>query len=244
MIKFLEEEYNKLEDDVYSITGKSNILNNIVEIKFNETELKNHKNHISVDIKKYLISIIELAELGPIKYDEIRERKIIELLNRLEKEEKIYYLNFLIRQLQKSSFENEIKTFQKLRIKTILQNSINDLFKLKSILNILIYFPLYNLFTLFITLLIVALISGLILLPAQLSWMSILDFKVSYLNICSNFNSNHFLNIFSSMIGVNEDFKIKPKNEFSMIALMIGKIFLFSYVIVFIFNKFSDYLKR
>lgn len=244
MIQFLEGEYNKLENIEISLTGKSNILNNIVQIKLTETYLNNHKNDISIDIKKYLISIIELAELGPIKYDEIRERKIIELLNQLNNKEKLYYLNFLIRQLQKSSFENEIRTFQKLRINTILKSSTQDFFNYKSILNLLIYFPLLNLFTLSVTLFVVALISSLILMPAQLSWMAIFDFKIVYQNICINDNLNHFLNVFSSLIGVNEDFKIKPENEFSMIGLMIGKIFLFSYVIVFILNKFSDYLKR
>ncbi|GGA78624.1 hypothetical protein GCM10008015_19180 [Flavobacterium palustre] len=244
MIKLLEEEYKKLENKDFTYTGKSNVLNNIVQIKLSETELYNYKNHISVDIKKYLISIIEVAELGPIKYDEIRERKIIELLNKLENKEKLYYLNFLIRQLQKSSFEDEIKTFQKIRIKTILENSKNDFMNFRSILNVLVYFPLYSLFTLFITLFTVALISGLILMPAQLSWMSLFDFKLTYLGVCNNYFFNHFINVFSSLLGVNEDFKIRPNDEFSMIALMIGKIFLFLYVLVFIFNKLSDYLKR
>lgn len=244
MIKLLEGEYKKLEKTNSTFTGKSNVLNNIVQIKLNEPELDNYINDISIDIKKYLISLIELAELGPIKYDEIRELKIIELLNQLNSKEKLYYLNYLIRQLQKSSFEDEIKKFQKLRIKTILLSSINNLFNYKSVLNILIYFPLYNLLTLSITLFIVALISSLILLPAPLECMSILNYKIVYQEICNNQKFNHFINVFSSLIGVNEDFKIKPKNEFSMIALMSGKIFLFSYVIVFILNKFSEYLKR
>lgn len=244
MIDFLEEEYAKLENIDTTYSGRSNILNNIVQLKLSEPNLNNYKNHISIDIKKYFISLIELAELGPIKYDEIRERKIIELLCHIENKEKIYYLNFLIRQLQKSSFEDEIRKFQKLRIKTILLNSSKDFFNFRSILNILIYFPLYNLFSLTITLFIVAIISGLILLPAQISCMSIFNFNITYQNICSNFNFNHFINIFSSLIGVNEDFKIRAENVFSMFALMIGKIFLFSYVIVFILNKFSDYLKR
>lgn len=243
MIKLLEVEYKKLED-TSSTTGKSNIFNNIVQIKLNEPDLINHRNHISIDIKKYLISLIDLAELGAINYDQIKERKIIELLNQLNSKEKLYYLNFLIRQLQKSSFEDEIKKFQKLRIKTILLSSSKDIFNYKSIVNILIYFPLYNLFTLSITLFIVALISSLILLPAPIDLISIFNFKIVNQEICSNHIFNHFINVFSSLIGVNEDFKIKPQNEFSMIALMTGKIFLFSYVIVFIFNKFSEYLKR
>lgn len=51
MIKFLEDEYKKLENSDSTFTGKSNILNNIVQLKLNETELNNHKNHISIDIK-------------------------------------------------------------------------------------------------------------------------------------------------------------------------------------------------
>lgn len=244
MIIFLQDEYTKLENTDTTFTGKSNILNNIVQLKLSEPDLNNYKNHISIDIKRYLISLIELAELGAIKYDEIRERKIIELLNQIQNKEKLYYLNFLIRQLQKSSFEDEIKKFQKLRIKTILLGSLKDILNFNSILNILIYFPLYNLFSLSITLFIVALLSALILLPAQISWMSIFNFNIVYQDICSNYYFNHFINVFSSLIGVNEDFKIKSENAFSMIALMVGKIFLFSYVIVFILNKFSDYLKR
>lgn len=244
MTNLLNEEYNKLETLNISTTGKSNILNNIIEIKLNENQLINHKNHISVDIKKYLISIIDVAELGPIKYDEIRERKIKELINRLGSNEKIYYLNFLIRQLQKSSFENEIKTFQKLRIKTILTNSISDIFNFKSIIKIFIYFPLYNLLTLSITLFIIAIISSLIILPSPFSFMEMFNFKIEYTKLCENKIFNHFINVFSSLIGVNEDFKIKPQNAFSAISIMIGKIFIFSYVIIFIFNKFSDYLKR
>lgn len=244
MINLLNEEYNKLETLNITTTGKSNILNNIIEIKLNESQLINHKNHISVDIKKYLISIIDVAEVGPIRYDEIRERKIKELINRLENNDKIYYLNFLIRQLQKSSFENEIKTFQKLRIKTILTNSLSDIFKFKSIIQIFIYFPMYNLLTLSTTLFIIAIISCLIILPSPIDFMEVFHFKIEYLRFCENKIFNHFINVFSSLIGVNEDFKIKPQNAFSAISLMIGKIFMFSYVIIFIFNKFSDYLKR
>ena len=114
----------------------------------------------------------------------------------------------------------------------------------QSVLNILIYFPLYNIYTLSISLLIITLIANLILLPAPFDVLAFLNYKIEYLTISDNKVYNHFINITSGLIGVNGRFSITPLDSKSMIILILGKIFIFSYVVTLIFNKLTDLIKR
>ena len=244
MKEILELEYDKLDKLSITPTGKVNLLNNIIQFKLHETEFTNFKNDLSIDIKRYLNSLVDLAENGPRKYDIINENKINELLENVEYNDKINYINYLIRILEKSSFKDDIKKFQKLRYKTILKNSIDNHWSLKSICNIIIYFPLLNIYTLTTTLLFIVLIANLILLPAPFKFMEFLNYKIEFINLSENYFLNHFTNVTSALIGVNNGFKITPLNIGSMILLVVGKIFIFAYVVSLIFNKLTDLIKR
>lgn len=244
MEDFLRNEYEKLNSTALTVTGKCNILNNIVQLKFQEPELVNYKNDISVDIKKYLISIIDVAELGAKNYDTIKDEKIAELVHNLNKTDKVIYIDYWIRQLQKSSFDDEVKKFQKLKTKILIGNAVNDVWHLKSWLQLFAYIPIYNVCTLIITLIIIAFVSCVVLLPAPNDFMGIFNYNIEYTQFSDNFYINHFTNIISSLVGVNSDFKIESRDFLSQFALIVAKVFIFIYVITVLLNKLSDLIKR
>lgn len=241
----LENEYNKLDDSNLNATSKVNLLNNIIQVKIDNLSYRNVRNDLSIDIKMFLSAIIDLAEYGPHKYDTINDESIMLIFNSLkDDQEKLYYIEYFIRQLQKSSFEIEIKKYQKIKIKTIIKISKKKIWHPKSIFDILLYYPAYNILNLCITLFLIAVILSIITLPAPFEIMGMLNYKIEYFALSNTFLYNHFLNVISSLIGVNDEFKVVPLDCSSMIILIFGKIFMYIYVIVYIFNKLTDYLKR
>jgi hypothetical protein len=243
MKEILKKEYFKLEKNDITPTGKVNLLNNIVQFKLNEIEYQKFNNDLSIDIKRYLNSLVDLAENGARKYDIINDDKIM-FLNDVDFSDKIKYINYFIRILEKSAFKDDIEELQKIKYKSILKHSWSNFWSFQSVLNILIYFPLYNIYTLSISLLIITLIANLILLPAPFDVLAFLNYKIEYLTISDNKVYNHFINITSGLIGVNGRFSITPLDSKSMIILILGKIFIFSYVVTLIFNKLTDLIKR
>jgi hypothetical protein len=243
MKEILKKEYFKLEKNDITPTGKVNLLNNIVQFKLNEIEYQKFNNDLSIDIKRYLNSLVDLAENGARKYDIINDDKIM-FLNDVDFSDKIKYINYFIRILEKSEFKDDIEELQKIKYKSILKHSWSNFWSFQSVLNILIYFPLYNIYTLSISLLIITLIANLILLPAPFDVLAFLNYKIEYLTISDNKVYNHFINITSGLIGVNGRFSITPLDSKSMIILILGKIFIFSYVVTLIFNKLTDLIKR
>jgi hypothetical protein len=243
MKEILKKEYSKLEKNDITPTGKVNLLNNIVQFKLNEIEHQNFINDLSIDIKRYLNSLVELAENGARKYDIINDDKII-FLNDVSFSDKIKYLDYFIRILDKSAFQEDIKILQQIKYKSILKYSWCNFWNFKSVLNIFIYFPLYSIYTLSISLLLITVAANLILLPAPFDFMAFLDYKIEYLNISDNKVFNHFINVTSGLIGVNGKFSITPLDSKSMVSLILGKIFVFSYVVTLIFNKLTDLIKR
>jgi hypothetical protein len=237
MKEILKKEYFKLEKNDITPTGKVNLLNNIVQFKLNEIEYQKFNNDLSIDIKRYLNSLVDLAENGARKYDIINDDKIM-FLNDVDFSDKIKYINYFIRILEKSAFKDDIEELQKIK------HSWSNFWSCQSVLNILIYFPLYNIYTLSISLLIITLIANLILLPAPFDVLAFLNYKIEYLTISDNKVYNHFINITSGLIGVNGRFSITPLDSKSMIILILGKIFIFSYVVTLIFNKLTDLIKR
>lgn len=244
MKEILEKEYEKLNKLEVSPRGKVNILNNIIQFKLNENDCLNYKNDLSIDIKRYLNSLVNLAENGARNYDIINENMIEELLNNFNYEEKIKYLDYLIRVLEKSAFKEDIKKFQKLRYTTIINQSKADVWNVNSLFNLVIYYPLVSVKTLIITLLIVTFLANVILLPAPYEFMGLMDFKITYLHLSEQELINHVLNVTSSLLGVNSSFSVIPQDEKSMLFLILGKIFLFSYVISLVFNKLTELIKR
>ncbi len=244
MQELLSNEYEKLKSDNLSITGKVNILNNIIQFKLNEIKFQNFNHNLSIDVKYYFNSLIELAEMGPNNYDTISLDRIDELLQKINYNDRIIYLNYFIRLLEKGSFKNELKEFQKIKNQEIVKNSIKNFLNINSIWKLFIYFPLINIYSLFLTLFIILVIINLILLPAPFEFMEILNYDLSYLELSDNFFLNHSINITSALIGANPNFKITPLDITSIILLVIGKLFIYIYVISLVLGKLTDLIKR
>lgn len=246
MRTLIEEEYKKLSSGALSVSGTCNVINNIIQIKLQEPTLRNINQDLSVDIKLYINSLINQAELGRIGYDSIEVKKIKEILIDLSPKENLSLINYFIRQLQKSSFDNEMRGFQKLRIKIIIKkySGKNEFYKPASIWNLCMFFPQYNILTLFITLLFLSLIVTLLLLPAPFKFMEVLNFDINYQKLNPNFFINHTLNILGAFVGIETDFKIVPKNSLSMLVFILTKIFAFLFIANYLFTKLSEFLKR
>lgn len=242
----IEEEYAKLYSDSLSSSGRCNIINNIIQIKLSEPTLSEIGQDLSIDIKKYLNALIEQAESARIGYDSIEVKKVNEILASLNFRERLIFIDYFIRQLRKCSFENEIVNFQKLKTITILKQAIaeNNFYKPSGIWLICIYFPLYNIWSLFFTFIIICFLIAIVLFPAPTELMAWLNIDIKYQQISSNYIVNHFLNVFGSLAGVQIDFKLIPKNSFTMLIFLISKILAFIYVANYLVNKLGEYLKR
>lgn len=243
MKELLNEEYDRLKNTSLSEQGVYNTLNNIVQIKIEEPHLVKLNNDLSVDFKKMIIASIELAETAPNRYDSIKASKFKEMIHSFSQIDRILYLNYMIRQLQKSSFEQEIKEFQKLRTLTILNHSLRN-FSFRNLIRIVIYFPLVSILTMLLTLGAFGMIYSLILLPAPFEWMGILKFKIQYTEISDNNVVNHFLNSMASLVGANDGFELSPKNTLTAIIVILGKTFTLLYVAVLIKNKLDQFINR
>lgn len=246
MESLISEEYEKIANNALTSSGKCNIISNIVQIKLSEPSLTNIKQDLSIDIKDYLNSLIEKAESASIGYDSINVHKVNETLSQLPFDRKIFFINYLIRQLQKSAFEHEIRHFQKLKTSTILWNlfSKNEFYKPKTWWLISLYFPVYNIVTFCFTFIIISILIAIVLLPSPYSFMGWLHFDITYQQLSNNFFLNHLLNIFSSLVGIESEFKIQSKDLFSASIHVIGRIITFIYVVNYLFNKLSEYLKN
>lgn len=244
--QMLAEEYVKLNNLNITSSGKCNVLNNIIQIKLQENKFIDFKQSITIDVKQFLNEIIIKAETSQVGYDNIDINSIHGVINNFSFKEKIIFTDYFIRQLKKSSFENEAKNFQRLKNKIIIKEIISPSanFKLENIYLFILYFPLYNLFTCLITFLIIALFAALILLPAPYEFMGWLRFEISYHNFSSSFLTNHILNIFGALVGVETDFKIMPKDGFTIFFFILSKIVAFIYIVNYLFNKIGEYLNR
>lgn len=242
----IEEEYAKLNNSQLTISGKCNIVNNIIQLKLSEPSLREINRDLSIDIKMYLNSLIEQAEFARIGYDSIEVKKVNEILSGLDLKERLIFIDYFIRQLQKCSFETEIVNFQKLKTRTILKQAISksNFYKPLNIWLVCIYFPLYNIWSLFLTFIIICFLLAVVLLPAPYEIMECLNVEMNYQIISSNKIFNHFLNVFGLLATLQTDFKIVPKNSLTMILFIATKILAFLYVANFLFNKLGEYLKR
>lgn len=245
MEDLIKLEYKKIADNKHSSSGKCNILNNIIQVKLSHPLLRNLNQDISIDIKAYFNALIEKAESASIGYDSIEVRKVNEILIELTLSERIFFIDYLIRQLQKSSFENEIKGFQKLKTSTILFSLLSkeNFYKPKSWGLFFLYFPMYNMATLCFTFIMIGFFITIVLLPSPFSFMGVLSYELTYQHINADFFVNHLLNVFSSFVGIESDFKVVPKDTFSAVVYILGRILAFIYVVNYLFNKLSEYLK-
>lgn len=241
----IEVEYSKLSNNNLSTSGICNVINNIIQIKIQEPSLSDVHQNLSVDIKQYINSLINQAELGSFGYDSIEVKKVEEILSEFTPKENLVLIDYFIRQLKKSSFEHEIKGFQKFKTACIIKQLLkrNKFYKPKNIWLLCIYFPQYSVLTLFVTFLVIGLIIAVILLPAPFNFMGVLNFDISYYNFSSHFFINHILNLFGAFVGIGTDFKIMPKNSFSMVVFIISKVLAFLYVANYLFKKLADFLK-
>lgn len=246
MKTLIETEYLKLNSKEFSASGVCNILNNIIQIKLNEPSLRNFGQNISADLKQYLNALINQSESSSFGYDSIEVKKIKEILLEFTLSESLQYLDFFIRQLQKNSFEAEIRCFQKFKYWLILKHSFkkNNLYKPRYLLNICLYLPQYSFFSLLLTLFIIASFVAIVLMPAPIEFMGIFDFQIKYQSLSSNFVLNHLMNLFGYFVGLETEFEIVPLNVFSMGAIILSKIFSFLFIANYLFSKLGDFLKR
>tara|TARA_R110001592_G_C12992912_1_gene735201 strand:- start:68 stop:796 length:729 start_codon:yes stop_codon:yes gene_type:complete len=242
MEQLLQEEYNKLDECERSSLEKFNIINNIIQIKLDNIPNQGYNNDITIDIKKMINYHIQVGEEAPLNYDSIKAKKFGEMISIFPIKDKLLLIDYFLRQLEKSAFKNEIKEFQKLKSELTLRNSIST-FSLNSFLNIIILFPLHNIFFLLVTVLFIGFLTGIILLPEINPFFGVLDFKLNYTQIAENKFINHFLNVCGYLSGLDDDF-LKPLNSTTYASIIIGKFIMFIYVSCLIVNKLTEYIKR
>lgn len=246
MNSLLDDEYGKLQSSCLTASGKSNILNNIIQYKLSEPSFINHRQNFSVDIKDYLNSLIYQAEQASVGYDLIKVNNIDDLLKSIDSDQRIVYVDYFIRQLQKSSFNSEIRDFQKLRTKIIIETIISRkrIYKVKSIVSLFVYIPLYNWVSLFATIFLIGILIAIILFPAPYKFMQLLNFEITYQHISQSYVVNHILNILGSFVGISTEFKLVPRDSLTMVIYIYAKIICYLYIVSFLLNKLGEFIKE
>ena len=242
--RLLDEQYKKLENNLQGFNSRTkiNILNNIIEIKNDNQEIRNHNRQLTVDIKIFIDWIIDLHESAALGYDTYNVQQFSNLIRKLTYTEKKSLTSFFIRKLKLSGFENRLDDYQKLKKELEIAEYRKKWYLPSNFALLIISLPTLSLTYLIFELVIFFTIYVIFTLPA-ISDTFIL-YRIEYSTYESNFLVNHVLNIIADLVGLETSFKVLPMNVFGVILGALGRLLFISIVVKYLISKFLDYLPK
>ena len=228
----LLQEEEMLETSISS-TEKLSLLSNIICLKRRITPgLSCYK-----DLKRLICYYIEVIKDEKYGYDSVNLEIFDELIKPLSFNEKEQILLFTI-----TAFSRELPEFdKKFLFDRQLENRYKKIFCEKSYLKfpyaILVYSGA-SFKRVLVFLLLVFLSYFIILLPAPFpSWRV---FEIQYESYSNKFLSNHFFNLVSLLLDMDNDLKVKPLNGWGFLLIFSGKVIFITIGINFLFRKLSE----
>lgn len=211
-----------------------------VDILYNLIFLKNRlgrSNENYTDIKQFLNYYVDYIKIANYGYDNFNYNKIETLLNLISPAEQITLLQYSISTIAREFPENDREWFIKRKHQAEIKNIISLGLWQYFFKAFFLYVGL-SLKRLFCTLLIFIVLISLMLLPSPKDCF--ICFSISYEHYSDYFLINHFLNVLSLFVDLENDFKITPLNWWALILLIIGKISFILLFVNFIYIKISD----
>lgn len=235
--EIIDEEYKKLKEaETYS--AKLNLINTVILLKQN---LSNSSNcSLYADIRKFLEFNVYAHEESHREYYLIKENRIDEKLALVSDSERDSLLEFFIRELKKSGFE-DISQFYYQKFKLA---RIKARFKKKTLINFLIgtlQLSAFNLLAISLSILVLFIILYIVLLPCPNP--DFILFRIDFNDLHNNFFINHLLNILVFIFGLNEDVKVTPISSGGVLLGVIGKIVFYVIVINFLITELLKRIK-
>ncbi len=238
--KLIEEEYNeiqlelsKINPDYNSVTDK---YNTILEIKRNS----NNSNSIYLDLKQMSKYHLLSLEHKNYNYDQLNLNFINRNVEHLNLIEKIAFLDYLKSLLKKYDLKDNFCEFKF----NLFKSKISYNWKKRTPVNIfkIIFLCInYNIYTLFIFLVLFICFISLLFLPAPKNFFVL--FEIENVNYMHNSFLNNIFNVSLWLSGLNDDLKIKPLNLFGLIFIILIRITFIGVLIDLIFNELKDKLK-
>jgi len=242
MKELILKQYGSLADESLSVKNKCNILNNIIEMKIEESQFHQVGQSISKDFKLYFRNLVLLQDDTSTLYDSIKIDCIKAQLEQLEYAIQIDLIEYFKRKLNVAGHEYYSKKLSSVEYELKIKHYKKDFLSFKSLYNLVTTFPLHGLFNVLISLLIIYIVFALFTLPAFYPYFSL--FEIQYHDFSDHFYLNHFTNTLSYLFALETDFKIKPVNTLGVILAVIVKITFILIVINTLAAKALEYIKR
>ena len=220
---------------------KLGIVFNLIELKIQSSK-ESDKKDIFIYLKKminFYIDSIDETYFGYYDNNDENSNKLLEKIAYVSVEEQLNLIDFLQRRLRIAGFIKESEVFDKnredLKLRLLLRKKYKNIFK------ILGYISTRNLFSLFISILLIYLIYTTMLLPAPLKSMEL--FQLTYQKYSSNFLINHFSNTLLSFCQIDSRFSIIPNSFLGVVVLIIMKLSILVLLFNFLINEFKRKIK-
>ncbi len=232
----IKEEYKKLADSKTE-SEKSNVLYNIIKLKINVSSTEG----LYKDIKQFIDTYIETIKLADYGYDNYNYSKINQLINYLPSSQQISILQYIISVSSRELPEHDRAWFitrkHKSEIKEIFESRNYVLYPKTAFLYLgqSITRLLLGLFILFI-------ITCLILLPAPIESLEILEVTIE--NYSQHSILNHIMNVLTLFADLDNCLKVEPIGLSGLLIIIIGKFLFVILIINFFYFKISDKISQ
>jgi len=232
----IKQEYEKLYGSMNE-SEKCNVIYNIIKLKVNIS----CSEGLYKDIKQFIDLYVETLKLADYGYDNYNYSKIDQLLNHLPSSQQISILQYMTSVSSRELPEHDRSWFitrkHKSEIKVIFENKNFVLYPKTAFL----YFGqsitrlLFGLFILFV-------ITCLILLPAPIESLEILDVKIE--NYSQFSKLNHIMNVLTLFADIDNSLKVKPIGLSGLLLIIFGKIIFVMLIMNFFYFKISDKISQ
>ncbi|WP_271855975.1 hypothetical protein [Patiriisocius marinus] len=207
----------------------------IIQLKSLNKDLIQYKRPLYLDVKEFISSYIISVERKDFGYDQLNISKLIQVIEYVDDvQEKSALSIFVIRHLNTNSLEDELSDFN-IYYNTVKTQFLKSQSKFSFKLKLLSHLCSYNIKTIMIIGLFGFILAYIIFLPAQFEIFEI--FKINYKDYSHHYYWNHFLNIVSSLLDLEETKIIQPINTAGVILLSFLKLTYITFIVNFLYQK-------
>ena len=239
----IEHIYEKISTIDSNNHLKAGLYFSIIQIKRNTPSLRNVGNSIYIDAKRFISIYINSIEERDLGYDIIDTNKILKCIELVEdKHEQLLLAQNSYRLLKTGGFEKESKNLK--RIVNIKKTSLlkSEPFCLKKYIKLLLHLSTYNIFTIFLTVFFLFLVSFIVLLPAPFANWEV--YNVTYHKYSEIFLVNHFVNILANVFAIDNEFKIETNSLFGIFSIITLKLFYVIFIVNYLYKKVIEILNN
>jgi len=224
------------EDQIKELPSKQALTHivNLIALKKRYNDRRHIYLYLKILIEKY-IDIIKSEDFG---YDSFNFDKLAELTTELTLPQKVSFYNYSISIISSSMPDLDIEWFKKRKINAEIELVKKNFWSKPQIFHLVTLYVSSSVRKTCAFILVIFLIPTLLLLPAPFE--SFEWFTVNYENYSNVFIVNHILNLAGFFADIDNDFKIKPLNEFATVIYILYKVLFVLLIANYLFGKISE----